>query len=283
MNSIIGKIEITEKQALKLGLEKNNRLSPLLEKCCLRLVANESFEHAEEDIKMTTGMEVSGSSQHRLVQRHEFQEAEGKGGLEALSVDGGNVRLRTPLGQESIWQNYKAVSLHGQDCAAFFRENDLLLAWTNRQPLGRVITCVGDGHDGVWNLITQIGDSFQRREVLDWYHLVENVHKVGGSNKRLRRVESYLWNGEIELALAEFEGFQTKPVVNFKNYVRKHSERIPDYGLYQDLGICIGSGSVESTIKQIGARMKITGAQWKAENVPQDLKLRCAYLNRAIA
>ena len=169
--------------------------------------------------------------------------------------------------------------LHGQDCAAFFQENDLLLAWTNRQPLGRVITCVGDGHDGIWNLITQIGESFQRREVLDWYHLVENVHKVGGSNKRLRRVESYLWNGEIELALAEFEEFQTKPVVNFKNYVRKHSERIPDYGLYQDLGICIGSGSVESTIKQIGARMKITGAQWKAENVAQVLKLRCAYLN----
>ena len=92
-----------------------------------------------------------------------------------------------------------------------------------------------------------------------------------------------MWNGEIELALAEFEGFQTKPVVNFKNYVRKHSERIPDYGLYQDLGICIGSGSVESKIKQIGARMKIVGAQWKAENVLQFLKLRCAYLNKAIA
>ena len=70
MNSIIGKIAITEKQALKLGLENHNRLSPFLEKCCLRWVANESFEHAEEDIKMTTGMAVSGSSQHRLVQRY---------------------------------------------------------------------------------------------------------------------------------------------------------------------------------------------------------------------
>ncbi|MBD2602864.1 ISKra4 family transposase, partial [Microcystis viridis FACHB-1342] len=48
-------------------------------------------------------------------------------------------------------------------------------------------------------------------------------------------------------------------------------------------GICIGSGSVESKIKQIGARMKIVGAQWKAENVPQYLKLRCAYLNGDIA
>ncbi len=88
MNSIIGKIEITEKQALKLGLEKNNRLSPLLEKCCLRLVANESFEHAEEDIKMTTGMEVSGSSQHRLVQRY----------------DSRGRRERSPRGIECRWR-----------------------------------------------------------------------------------------------------------------------------------------------------------------------------------
>jgi len=57
---------------------------------------------------------------------------------------------------------------------------------------------------------------------------------------------------------------------------------MPDYSLYQELGICIGSGSVESTIKRIGLRIKISGAQWKAENVPQYLKLRCAYLNEAI-
>jgi hypothetical protein len=283
VNSIIGKLEITEKQAQKLGLKKNSRLSPFLEKCCLRLVANKSFENAEDDIRMITGMEVSGSSQHRLVERYNFQEAEAKGTIEALSVDGGNVRLRTPLGKKSRWQNYKAVSLHGQVCAAFFQENEKLISWTNHQPLARVITCLGDGHDGVWNLIGQIGDSFQRREVLDWYHLVENLNKVESSKKKIKKVESYLWQGEIQSALAELNGFSEKATVNFQDYVRKHQERIPDYALYQELGICIGSGSVESKIKQIGARMKIVGAQWKAENVPQFLKLRCAYLNKAIA
>ncbi|MDJ0607079.1 MAG: ISKra4 family transposase, partial [Microcystis sp. M53602_WE12] len=44
-----------------------------------------------------------------------------------------------------------------------------------------------------------------------------------------------------------------------------------------------GSGSVESKIKQLGARMKIVGAHWQAENVHQYLKLRCAYLNGDIA
>ncbi|HEY9783663.1 MAG TPA: ISKra4 family transposase, partial [Leptolyngbyaceae cyanobacterium] len=31
--------------------------------------------------------------------------------------------------------------------------------------------------------------------------------------------------------------------------------------------------------KQIDRRLKISGAQWKSENVNQVLQLRCAYLN----
>jgi hypothetical protein len=38
-------------------------------------------------------------------------------------------------------------------------------------------------------------------------------------------------------------------------------------------------GAVESAVKQIGKRLKISGAQWKLENVPRMLQLRCAYLN----
>ena len=58
---------------------------------------------------------------------------------------------------------------------------------------------------------------------------------------------------------------------------------VANYQLYQEVGICIGSGSVESWIKQIGSRIKIIGAQWNQKNVPQMLKLRCAYLNGNIS
>jgi len=33
------------------------------------------------------------------------------------------------------------------------------------------------------------------------------------------------------------------------------------------LGIKIGSGSVESKIKQVAARVKLSGARWKGDNV----------------
>ncbi len=166
---------------------------------------------------------------------------------------------------------------------AFFQDNQGLIPWVNQQVLSSNITCLGDGHDGIWNIIQEIGTSQQRREVLDWYHLKENLYRVGGSIRRLRRVENYLWQGLITEAIGEFEGLEDKKAQNFQEYLRKHQERIPDYQLYQELGICIGSGSVESLIKQIGARIKIIGAQWERKNVPQMLKLRCAYLNGDIA
>jgi hypothetical protein len=157
--------------------------------------------------------------------------------------------------------------------------NQGLLKWVNRQPLSSSVNCLGDGHDGVWNLMAKIGTIEHRREILDWYHLMENLHKVGGSNQRLRQAKNYLWYGLIDEAIGEFDDLNKKQRTNFQNYLRKHRSRIPDYQLYQSLGICIGSGSVESWIKQIASRGKIIGAQWNPKNVSQILKLRCAYLN----
>lgn len=135
------------------------------------------------------------------------------------------------------------------------------------------------GHDGIWNLIGEIGQPTQRREVLDWFHLVENLYKVGGSTKRLKRVKNYLWSGQRKEALASLEGMKGKAAQNFRNYLNKHCSRIPNYQHDQEKGMSIGSGAVESLVKQIGARVKIVGAQWNAKNVSQILKLRCAYLN----
>ncbi len=229
-----------------------------------------------------TGIKISHSTQHRLVNSYQLPEPKITKRAKSLSVDGGSVRLRTPLGQKSEWKNYKAIKIHERVGMAFFQDNQGLLKWVNQQPLSRNVTCLGDGHDGVWKIVQQISTKEQRREVLDWYHLMENLHKVGGSNRRLRQIKNYLWQGLVEDAIAELNELNKKQARNFQNYLRKHSSRIPDYQLYQELGICIGSGSVESWIKQIGSRIKIIGAQWNQKNVPQILKLRCAYLNNDI-
>ena len=89
---------------------------------------------------------------------------------------------------------------------------------------------------------------------------MENLHKVGVSIRSLKRVENFLWHGFVDDAIAELNQLTKKPAQNFQNCLRKHRSRIPDYQLFQKLGICIGSGSVESWIKQIASRVKIVGA-----------------------
>ena len=260
-------------------MKERTQLSPYLEKCCLILSANVSYERSAQDIPVLTGMQVSRGTQQRLVHRQSFKLPITESRVEEMSIDGGKVRLRTPKGEICRWQDYKAVNLHGHCCEAFLQDNEQLVEWVNEQPLGKPVTCLGDGHDGIWNLFATIASSSQRREILDWFHLVENLHKVGGSLQRLAAVEDLLWQGDVTGAIAQFNGWHSQQVDNFITYLTKHRHRIVNYGYYQAEGISIGSGAIESSVKQIGARIKLTGAQWKAANVPQVLLHRCAYLN----
>jgi len=277
----LGIWQVSEKQSQKLGLKKRSRLSPQLEANCLLLSANVSYANAARDLEKLTGIYVDHSTQQRLVHRQEFAEVVVTETVTALSIDGGKARLRTAKGEASEWRDYKAVTLQDQGCAAFFQENDKLVSLVNSQPLSKPITCLGDGHAGVWNLMAQIATAPQRREILDWYHLKENLYKVGGSNRRLQQVEASLWNGNIEQAISAFADWDVPQVKKFLAYLETHRLRIPDYHTYQSQDITIGSGAVESTIKQIGRRIKITGAQWNRKNLPQVLKHRCTYLNLA--
>lgn len=270
---------MTEQQAQRLDIKAYTRWSPYLERCCLLVSANESYDCTADDIKVLIGVAVSHSTQQRLVHRQTFDNPQVETPVDEMSLDGGKVRLRTPRGQRCAWQDYKAVTLHDHCVAAFFHDNASLVTWVNEQPLANPVTCLGDGHDGVWNLMGQIGTETQRREILDWYHLVENLGKVGGSLKRLNQAETLLWQGKVEETLALFEPLSKPSAQNFCNYIRKHQARIVNYAYYQAEGISIGSGAVESTVKQLGRRIKISGAQWDSRNVPQVLKHRSAYLN----
>ncbi len=131
----------------------------------------------------------------------------------------------------------------------------------------------------------QIATPELRQEILDWFHLKENLFKVGGSLKRLRQAEALLWHGEVEATKALFSNCRHKQAQNFCAYLERHRCRIVNYAYCQTMllkPIPIGSGAVESAVKQIDRRLKLSGAQWKAENVNQMLVLRCAYLNGAL-
>lgn len=278
LKSCIGELKLKSKQAKKLQVKARARLSPQLEKCCLLVSASESYAKTEANVAELTGIKISHSSQQRLVQKQEFPEPSIAETVEEMSIDGGKVRLRTEKGKKCVWKDYKAVNAQGT-IVAYFLDNQGLVDWAQKQPLAEIFSCLGDGHEGIWNLFAAIAPSGQRFEILDWYHLKEHLYNVGGSSRRLTKAEDLLWQGDVEQTIALFEGCKFKRAINFLDYLHNHRHRIPEYGYLQQQRITIGSGSVESTIKQIGRRVKISGAQWNRDNVAQVLKHRCAYLN----
>lgn len=66
---------------------------------------------------------------------------------------------------------------------------------------------------------------------------------------------------------------------SFIAYLDKHQHRIVNDSYFQAKGLSIGSGAVESTVKHIRGRLKLSGAQWKSQNISQVLRYRCADLN----
>ena len=157
IKSSVGKLRLHRRQLEKLGVEARTRISPLLQKCCLCLSANESFSQAEKDLLLLTGMKVGHSTLQRQVhtkidiEHLEFPDS--SIAVNEVCLDGGKVRLRTKTpAQKCEWRDYQAARLSGVYYGATFRRKEDLTAWINSQVLTNPLICLGDGHSGVWNL-----------------------------------------------------------------------------------------------------------------------------------
>ena len=283
LKSILGELSLTSEQLKRLQVRPRSQLSPFLESCCLSVSANVSYKHAETDVLMFTGIRVSMKTQQRLVQCHSFALPTSDELVECISVDGGSIRVIADASEQeqTAWKQYKAIQVNQTGPSmAWFQDNEALVSWAGSLDKAPVLYCLGDGHDGIWSLQDQLAAGAQHpHQILDWYHLMENLHKVPGSQQRLVQARQLLWHGQVDEVISLFDESRQHQAQCFQAYLRKHRQRIPNYAYYQAEGIPIGSGDVESLVKQIDRRTQISGARWKPEHVPQVLAHRCAYLN----
>jgi hypothetical protein len=247
------------------------RQSPFFEEICEIVYSNGSFVSGEKNIGMLTGVFISKSSLHRMFERKENEEIEIPEKVEEMSVDGGSVCV---IGDKAERKQYKAIRINGKYHNAWYKEDRKLINYANKQERAEFVVCLGDGHDGVWNVFEEI--KHQKLEILDWYHLMENLYKQKMEKSELLKIKRLLWEGRIDEALAEFEEGN-----NFRKYLEKHYFRIVNYKYFQYEGITIGSGAVESSIKQFNNRLNLTGARWKLKGLKRMLLARAKFLNRA--
>lgn len=160
-------------------------------------------------------------------------------------------------------------------------------------PIEKVRLCVvADGADWIWNRVEELFPD--ARQVMDFYHCSEYLHKVAAAQygKGSEKAQEWVYATLVRLSLSEqtqvIGGLKRmkpaseeakKLIDNAIEHLTKHSGRL-DYASARRGGYHIGSGAIESANKMIcHGRLKRTGAWWYPTCANNILKLRCAKYN----
>jgi hypothetical protein len=156
--------------------------------------------------------------------------------------------------------------------------------------LARELIFLGDGAEWIWNIVEE--NFPQGIQILDWFHATEYLTPVAKASFTteeaqtvwLNQAKQALWDGKIDEVIADCLALSHKedssdPAYVAARYFDQNRERM-DYPSYRRQGYQIGSGTIESAAKQIGAmRMKVAGATWNEDSARQVAKARAAYLS----
>jgi hypothetical protein len=159
-------------------------------------------------------------------------------------------------------------------------------------PEDEVRLCViGDGAPWIWN---QIQARFpQARQVLDYYHCSERIHRVATSiyGEGLKGQEwaeatlTRLYHGEVGQVIGGLKRMGTRSaqadheIIKLIDYLHEHRHRTT-YERLRRGGYPLGSGGIEAANKFIShVRLKRSGAWWYVGNSNPILALRCAKYN----
>ena len=185
------------------------------------------------------------------------------------------------------------------DCDAIF---DMIAGYLSA--LGaheaKELILVGDGAKWIWDrvdeLVKNVGiDAKKVKQVIDWYHAVETLHKIAGvpakwanaaNNKAVKKVKDkwvnkakdLLYAGDIDSLEVHIRtlavGRKAKEMRKHIQYFTKNRVRM-QYQEFEDNNIPRGSGAVESTVRRvINLRMKGNGKFWNEQNAQSMLLLR---------
>jgi Uncharacterised protein family (UPF0236) len=151
---------------------------------------------------------------------------------------------------------------------------------------------ITDGAAWLWKL--QAAFFANATAILDWYHLVEHVHKAANelhgqgtsaAEEWTRQLKSELWEGRVGNArsMTERERVRTRSpskraaLQELLTYL-ENNETHMDYPRYRALGLPIGSGQVEAQCKTlVGGRCKQAGMRnWTYAGAEALLRLRAA-------
>ena len=157
------------------------------------------------------------------------------------------------------------------------------LAVAHQLPTACNRSTVADGALWIWDVAEDVCPDGQ--QVVDWFHAVQHLSEAAHAlypneqddPKRRRWLKTYthhLYLGHIDKIIAVLHKRQAP---QFATYFERHKRRM-QYLEFREQGIPIGSGTVESGVKQFKQRLCGTGMRWEANNLNKMLVIRAAVL-----
>lgn len=233
------------------------------------------------------------------------------------SMDGGRVQTRAAQGEVQPWRELKVGawfeakgqppskpdgkwSIRAQNITYYSdiapAEDFGKIMWStgiDRQAERAIeLIFLGDGARWIWDLVDlYYPDAIQ---IVDWFHACEYLTPVAKLISRnnqeqkrwLEKVKNDLWQGRLDAVIAACQALaqvdldvEDDPAQQAVRYYQNNRQRM-DYPTYRANGYQIGSGTIESGVKQIATqRMKVSGARWNLQSARLVAKARAAYLS----
>jgi hypothetical protein len=151
----------------------------------------------------------------------------------------------------------------------------------------RQLVVLGDGAVWIWNIAGELFPA--ATQIVDLYHAREHVHELASLATRLLRKSHPDWladrlaeldAGDIPALLAagrdlKFIGSLARERDRQLGYFEANAHRMR-YQHFRDLGMFVGSGTVEAGCKAIiGQRLKLSGMRWAIPGATGIATLRC--------
>lgn len=160
------------------------------------------------------------------------------------------------------------------------------LAVAHDVPTAKERAVVGDGAAWVWNVAEDVCPD--ARQIVDWFHGVQHLSQAADAlypaeKEALKRAQwlkthkDYLYMGRIHKIIT---ALQRRERADLAGYFVTHQRRM-QYLEFREDGFPMGSGTVESAVKQFKSRLSSAGMRWNPANAVRMLTIRAAVLSNS--
>jgi hypothetical protein len=180
------------------------------------------------------------------------------------------------------WIRQSDYVVHLGECEDFLEKFERRIAHKTN------LVAIADGARWIWDFWTEnYPDAVQ---ILDYFHAIEKIGDYAKivikddtkARDWIKLQEVYLLNDEVDEVILAVKTMDCKANNNKEQqqlltYLENNKHRMK-YKTYQEKGLLIGSGPIESANKQIiQARLKKSGQRWTRKGLQQVANLRVAH------